>query len=75
MIHSQYGIDLEDLQLLCKGKIQWRKCPDCDVNGLQYWDGKTGEGVNTSPSGIDPEWLERGGCETCLGLSYQLFYV
>lgn len=75
MIHTRYGIDLDELKMICKGKIGWRKCPDCDVNGLQYWDGETGLGVNNTPSGINPEWLESGACETCEGLGYQLYYT
>lgn len=75
MIHTQYGLDFEDLQDLCKGKLQWRKCLDCDVNGIQYWDGNTGEGVSPTPSGIDPECLDKGSCETCYGLGYYFYRV
>lgn len=39
-----FPIDAEDLQDICKGKIIWSKCPDCDVNGIQYWDGETSLG-------------------------------
>lgn len=64
-----------DLQDLCKGKIQWRKCPDCDVNGIQYWDGDTGMGVSSNPSGIDAEKIDSGSCETCGGVAYLFFRV
>lgn len=75
MIHTRYGIDIDELKLFCKGKIQSRKCNDCDSNGLQYWDGETGMGVSHTPSGINPEWLSWDSCETCHGLGYHLFYV
>lgn len=73
MLHTRHGIDLEELQDLIKGKIKARKCPDCDVNGIQYWDGATGEGVNNTPSGIDSKNLESCSCETCYGLGYILY--
>jgi len=72
-IHNQYGIGFDDLFELVRGKITWKKCPVCDANGRQYWDGKTGEGVCSSPSGIDPEFLESDGCENCNGLGFNLF--
>ena len=43
------SMEAEELRDLCKGKIQWRKCQDCDVDGFQYWDGITGEGVLQQP--------------------------
>lgn len=64
--------DIETIRGIIKGSIVPRKCPDCDVNGIQYWDGETGLGVSPTPSGIDPEWLDWGTCETCKGLSYIL---
>lgn len=75
MIHNQHGIDLDDLKQLCKGKIAWRKCQDCDVNGIQYWDNTTGEGLSHTPSGINPENLDKGNCMTCFGLGYHLYYT
>lgn len=74
-IHTQHGIDIEELKDLIKGKIQWRKCPECDNNGLQYFDGATGMGVSSSPSGIDPEELAWENCDNCYGLAYILYYV
>lgn len=74
-IHTQHGIDIEELKDLIKGKIQWRKCPECDNNGLQYFDGATGMGVSASPSGIDPEELAWENCDNCHGLAYILYYV
>ena len=65
--------DQQDLKDLCKGKIQWRKCQDCDANGIQYWDGFTGEGVCNNPSHIHPDRIDYGGCDTCGGIGY-IFY-
>ena len=62
--------DAEELQAICKGKISWTKCPDCDTNGWQYWDGEIGEGVCNNPSYINPERVDRDGCETCGGIAY-----
>jgi len=75
MIHNSSGIDLDDLKLLCKGQIQWRKCLCCDTDGQQYWDNSTGEGLSHTPSGIAPENLDRGPCENCLGLGFILYRV
>lgn len=30
------SMEAEELHDLCKGKIQWRKCQDCDVDGFQW---------------------------------------
>jgi hypothetical protein len=68
MIHTRYGLDFDELYKLVLGKIHWKKCPCCDNSGTVYLDSKTGEGESSSPSGIDPEWLDRGSCENCNGL-------
>jgi len=68
------GIDRDELKDLIEGKLKYRKCPCCDANGLQYYDGSTGLGVSASPSGIDPEWLTSEGCDNCGGLAYLLYY-
>ena len=75
MIHTRYGIDLDELKELCKGRIQWRKCQDCDTEGRQYWDGRYDAGLQPGPSGIPPEHLESDNCDTCEGLGYILFRV
>jgi hypothetical protein len=75
-IHTQHGIDIEELKYLIKGKIQWRKCPECDNNGLQYFDGSTGLGVAPYPlPGIPEEDLASENCDNCYGLAYILYYV
>ena len=68
-------MEAEELQDLCKGKIHWRKCQDCDVDGFQYWDGFAGEGVCNNPSNIAPDRVEKGRCETCGGIAYQFYRV
>ena len=68
-------LDFDDLYRLVRGKIIWKKCVECDVNGTQYWDGATGLGVNNSPSGIDPEWLDSGCCDSCNGLGFKFYEV
>lgn len=73
MIHTQYGLDMDDLKELVQGRLHWKKCPMCDLNGIQYWDGETGEGLNNSPSGISPEWLASGNCEDCHGLGFYFY--
>lgn len=53
-------LDKEETRDLILGKLKYRKCPCCDNQGMEYWDGQTGMGANPSPSGIDPEWLTWG---------------
>ena len=67
-------LDIDEIRNLIAGKLKHRKCPACDNNGTVYWDGKTGEGEKSNPSGIDPQWLAFGGCENCKGLGYILYY-
>jgi hypothetical protein len=74
-IHSYKGVDLPTLRQICKGEIQWRKCPDCDAEGLQHWDYTTGEDVSPASSGIPKENIESAPCTTCKGLGYQLYRV
>lgn len=69
-IHTRNGLDIDDLRELITGKLKVEKCPCCDVNGRQYWDGETGEGLNNTPSGINPEWLQSEACENCHGLGF-----
>ena len=69
------SMEAEELRDLCKGKIQWRKCQDCDVDGFQYWDGIIGEGVCNNSFHIEPERMEKGRCETCGGVGYQFYRV
>lgn len=73
-LHTQHGIDFQELYDLVRNKISWKKCQSCDSYGFQYYDGKTGEGLSKSPSGIDPEWLEKTTCEDCDGLGFIVYY-
>ena len=70
-----HGLELEDLRKLALGKLQWKKCPCCDLNGQQYWDNSTGEGLSPGPSHIDPVNLDQQNCENCFGVGYILFEV
>jgi len=67
-------LDTHEVRDLILGKLKYRKCPCCDNQGLEYWDGSTGMGVNPSPAGIDPENLSWGFCENCSGLGFILYY-
>ena len=69
-LHTRHGLDFSDLYKLVRGQVDVKKCPCCDINGHQYWDGSTGMGLNSSPAGIDPENLERDACENCAGLGF-----
>lgn len=64
--------DQEVVKGIILGTIKYRKCPSCDNNGRIYWDGQTGMGESSSPSNIDPEWLDYGTCPYCEGLGYIL---
>ena len=74
-LHTNRGLDFDDLYKLVRGNVAIKKCPCCDVDGLQYWDGATGLGVKDNPSGIDPEFLDQGPCDNCAGLGFLLFEV
>lgn len=67
-------VNKQDLVDICKGKLDWKKCKDCDCNGLQYYDGSTGLGVSHSPSGINEEFLAYEECDTCGGIGYMFYY-
>lgn len=69
-----HGLDSEDVQRMIKGNYKFQKCLHCDVNGVQYWDSSTGEGVNSSPVGIPKENLDYGACEECNGYGYYLIF-
>ena len=66
-------LDTDEVRDLITGKLKHRKCPECDNRGQVYWDGSTGMGENSSPSGIDPKNLSWGSCENCKGLGYILY--
>lgn len=74
-IHTQHGLDFQELYDLVRNKVSWKNCESCDANGRQYYDSSTGEGLSKSPSGIDKEWLECTSCEDCGGLGFILFTI
>lgn len=65
-------LENEEVRALALHKLSFVKCPCCDMNGLQYWDGRTGLGVNNSPVGLDTEDMCFGGCEECDGVGFIL---
>jgi len=67
-------LGLEETRDLILGKLKYRKCPCCDNQGIEYWDGNTGLGASSSPSNIPPEYLSWGSCENCNGLGFILYY-
>lgn len=59
------------LRSVIKGEVTFRKCPCCDINGEEWWDGRTGTGVGPSaPIGCSDEDVESGPCENCGGLAF-----
>ncbi len=56
----------EELNQIIRGIIAFRKCPNCDKEGieLQYhdWDGE--------PCGADGDGASREECEDCEGLGF-----
>lgn len=68
-MYNYFEFSRDELRGIILGKIQYRKCPNCDVNGREYWD-ENGEGAGPYPR---PEWgdnYESGSCENCDGLGY-----
>lgn len=66
---NEFTFDKEDLLDIILGKVQYRKCPCCDSNGLQFWD-EDGMGLGPYPR---QEWGEdygQGPCDNCDGLGY-----
>ena len=56
---------------IISGQISAKKCPCCDNNGQEWWDGMTGLGVGSAPPvGVPVENLSNGDCENCDGLAY-----
>lgn len=69
MYSGYMEVEKDWMRDLIRGKIIFRKCPDCDKDGRQYWD-ENGENCQPSPK---EEWGENygeGPCETCDGLGY-----
>ena len=62
--------DNEELKKLLFGRFDVRKCPACDCNGDQWFDGRTGLGVSPTPPDIDEEWIASELCTECDGLAY-----
>jgi hypothetical protein len=65
----------EEVRAICLGKFTARKCPCCNNEGKEYWDGNTGMGASPHPPpGIAPEDIAWGFCETCDGVAFILTF-
>lgn len=61
----------EEVRGIIQGKLSYRKCPCCDNDGLEWWDGMTGLGVGPSPPHTcSVEDLSSGQCQSCGGVAY-----
>ncbi len=68
-MNNYFELSRDELREIILGKIHYRKCPNCDNNGREYWD-ENGEGVSPFPR---EEWgdnYNEGACENCDGLGY-----
>jgi hypothetical protein len=69
-VYSRYiDVEIDWLRDMIRGKIIFRKCPDCDKDGLVFFD-ENGQNASPNPR---PEWGENydsSQCETCEGLGY-----
>lgn len=71
---SRYGLDNEDVYRMMRGNYRFKKCPSCDINGRQYYDGSTGLGVSNTPAGIPLDDLAEDTCDECNGYGYFLIF-
>lgn len=56
------------------GRVQYRKCPACDNDGMIHYDGETGDGANPYPI-PNCECPAEDACEECDGLAYLPYRV
>lgn len=56
------------LNRVIRGKIQFRKCPSCDIDGieLQRYNSETGEPCDPE----DPDRMEPEPCRDCDGIGF-----
>lgn len=67
---SGWYFDNEELKAILLGKVEFKKCPFCDNDGRQWYDGNTGLGAGPSPPiGVAEEDLASDICGECDGLS------
>ena len=71
-------LGITEIKDLIEGRMNYRKCPCCDTNGLVWFDlsesTKTFGGLPHQPRGVPEEDLEWETCQNCNGLSYLLYY-
>ena len=63
----------EELRRIILGKTVYRKCPNCDENGIEYWD-ENGENVGPAPKEEWTDNYEQGECANCDGVGYVIAY-
>ena len=62
---------IEEVREIIQGKVNFRKCPCCDNNGQEWWDGATGTGVGPSaPANCAEDDICHDDCQACHGLAY-----
>jgi len=65
--------DLDTVRGIIRGTITYRKCPCCDNDGQEWWDGGTGLGAGpTPPVNVSVDDLASGDCDNCGALAYLL---
>lgn len=69
-------LEKEQVRAICLGKFTARKCPCCDNEGYEYWNGITGMGVGpTPPLGLPEDDIASGACENCNGSAFILTFM
>ena len=71
-------LDYNELRDIIEGKVMFRKCPNCDGTGMEYWE--ESEDSYDQRTISEQEWNELGGrsnfmlgdepCSVCSGLRY-----
>lgn len=69
MTHT-HELSKETLRAIIFGQIQYKKCPNCDNNGMIHYNGETGDGALPYSLPEWGEWAETEECEQCSGLGF-----
>lgn len=72
---AYYELSKEELRDVIFGRIQYRKCPACDNDGVEWYNGKTGDAARPFPDPSWGKWTESQECPECDGLGFVPFYV
>jgi hypothetical protein len=66
-------LNRQEIRAICLGKFSARKCPACDNDGREYYDGRTGLGAGPMPpDGIPEDDIASEPCANCDGVGYIL---